>query len=346
MKSRWMLLLGALSLTTLATACVPGETTANPTAMCSYVIGDGQDGRDATIKRIVYPGGNVDHNDETEEVVYVPCNERNYLVNDGSRVNANGVQVGDRFTPAKGSTKSNTPVGVYYDVFWTLNQGDVAMRRFYDLCYKYECYSRDSSTGAANFSTPGWNGLLGENFGTSTDGAIATALKEFDDSIWTNKDPLQFEELGKAASELFRDKVALRTGYDLDLFCGSGSSGWPTPNKPGEGEFRCTTVRIVITDVISLDDKSVEQAEETRQAEQARSANADRLEAAIALYGPNAAYWLGLQDTLAQCGPTTTCVVTIGTPPDNQDTTPITVVPNNQPTSTDPPTSGTDSAGG
>ncbi len=309
------MLLGALSLITLATACMPGDTTANPVAMCSYVVGDGQEGRDSTIKRVVYPNQNIDHNEDTENVVYVPCQSRNYLVNNGKRLNANNVQVGDRFTAANGTTQTNTPVGVYYDVFWTLNQEEVAMRRFYDLCYKYECYSKDASTGAANFSTPGWNGMLGENFGPAADEAIAFALKQFDDDIWENKDTVLYEQLGTAASELFSSKVALRTGYNLDLFCGSGNSGWPNPDKPGEGEFSCTTVRIVVTDVFSTDATANEQAEETRQADQARSANAERLNTAKEIYGDDASYWLGLQDTLKQCGPTTTCVVTIGEPP-------------------------------
>lgn len=295
-----------------ASACTT-DTVANPAAMCSFVVGDGKDGRGAEVKKVAWPDQNSPKG--TNEVTkYVPCNSRNFIVNDGTVFNANQQKVGDRFTPTLTYTSTGKPVNVYWSAYWTLNQDEDTLRKFYELCHKYECYSTDSSSGAANFSTPGWNGMLGENFGTAGDQALFAALSKFDDAIWEDHSAELYEQLGTEVSNLFAEKVRVKTGYELDLFCGSGNSGWPDPKKPNEGQFNCTNVRFVIDRVESADPKLQEQQNEQTAAEKAMEANAQKLAAAQAIYGDYAPYWLGLQDTLARCNEQTTCVINIGEP--------------------------------
>lgn len=329
-SKRRVALLAAIVIPTVSMAAcdIPDENTSNPAAMCSYIIGNGKDGHDSKVHEIVYPDFNVGYDENSEVARYVPCNSRNFLINDGTKVNANNERVGDRFTPSVGYTKQGTQINVYTSAYWTLNQSDDAMRKFWELCYKYTCASSDSSAGAANFSTPGWNGMLGENFGPTIDQVILEATAEIDDAVWQKHDPKLYDELSKRMSELFAGKMRARTGYDVDLFCGSGNSGWTNPNKPGEGEFTCTNVRFVVDVVDAADAGVVEQANEQTQTQLELAANQQRYDAAVKLYGDLAAYWLGLQDTIKLCNESgsATCVINIPSPNGGDDSTPPVVV--------------------
>lgn len=125
--------------------------------------------------------------------------------------------------------------------------------------------------------------------------------------IWKTHDPAQYEALGDAMSAVFAEKIRQNLGYSQDLFCGSGNSQWDNPDKPGEGTFSCSPVRIIIDDV----QRVTVQADESTAG--ALSINAQRLSNAKAIYGDNAEYWLGLQDTIEICGKVgATCVFNIG----------------------------------
>jgi hypothetical protein len=299
-------LLGACALT----ACT-GQSTS--TAQCAYVVGDGQDGRDRMIRSVTYPNQETEALD-TKVAQFIPCGPRNFIINDGSVKDANGKQVGDRFTPTKAWTKE-TPgkprkqVDIWTSSFWTLNQDGNVLREFYTLCYKYTCYTEDAeAAGDANYSTPGWNGMLGENFGGAIDqAAVQVVAANFDSDIV--KDPTKWAELGNLMAEEFKKQARARTGYAGDLFCGSGNSGWKDPANPGakDNPYTCTNVRVTIDLVQSTDPKD-------READTAASAVAQRVANAKQLYGSEWAHQLGVQDAIDKCrnNKETTCVINIG----------------------------------
>lgn len=315
--------LAAVSVTLLAslTACSEGDQ-ATPTSMCAFRIGDGQDGRNADVKEVIYPGFVVKRErdgagDFEDEVQYFPCNARNFIVNDGKQTNVDGKKVGDWFEPAVGYTKEGTKVNVYYSMYWTPNQtASVQKDSFYPFCYKYTCYTTDDSkAGNANFSTEGWNGMLGENFPQAA-GAIVIrdSKKVLTDASWNEKhDTNEWDKLATQLSENFAAEIRANTGVADDMFCGSGNSGWSDPKKPGEGEFTCTNVRFKVTSIVNADPKGQKIADGQAQQNLQEETNAAALKAAQAKYGEMAPYWLGLQDTLDKCAAENiTCVVTLG----------------------------------
>lgn len=139
------------------------------------------------------------------------------------------------------------------------------------------------------------------------DAAARDAAITVTDDIWMNHDPAQYEALGDAMSAVFAEKIRQNLGYPQDLFCGSGNSQWENPSNPGVGTFTCSPVRIIIDDVQRVE----VQADESTEG--AQNLNAQRLNNARAIYGDDAEYWLGLQDTIEACGKAgATCVFNIG----------------------------------
>ncbi len=303
-KAIALLVIVLFALSFILSAC---DAVSPQSATCAYVVGSGTNGYDAKVHNVVYPGQSLPDNNTTGEVVhYVPCNSRNYIINDGTDINANNEKVGDRYILTKATTKSGTQITIASSSFWTLNQSNQAMRDFYSVCFKYTCFSDSDQGGGANFSTKGWNGLLSENFGPAVDAAARRAAAEVTDDVWQTHDPSQYKALAALMSKYFADEVRARFGFPEDLFCGSGNSGWADSNKPGVGEFTCTPVRVIVEDVEVL-----QMATDSGTQAQA-DLNAARLAAAEQLYGPGAAFWVGLQDTIDKCkGAGTTCVFNI-----------------------------------
>jgi hypothetical protein len=203
---------------------------------------------------------------------------------------------------------SGVSIKIAATAYWTLNESDRAMRDFYDVCFKYQCASDKDVSGDNNFGTKGWNGMLAEDFGYSMDraGKLAASDAKVTDNVWKTHDPAQYKVLGDAMAADFGDIVRATLGYSEDLFCGSGNSAWPDPTKPGQGTFACTPVRIVVDDV-----ELVPQQSDTSQG--AMTLAQQRQALAVALYGDQAGYWLGVLDAIAQCkAAQVTCVFNIG----------------------------------
>lgn len=280
-----------------------------PSAMIAYVVGDGKDGHDNRVHNIVYPDQKVSYDDQREIIRYVPSNSRNYIINDGSQRDANNHRVGDRFKPVLAYTKTGTPILVSIRAFWTLNESKPALMKFWELCFKYTCADSKAEGGNANFGTKGWNGMLGENFGPSVDTSTRDSAETIGDDIWQFHKETLYNQLASLVSEHFADEVRKTTGYNVDLFCGSGNSGWPDPRQPGKGEYRCTNVRFVVDDVQLAPVKNNASGSTANN----KTLNADRLKAAQALYGDTAGYWLGVQDTIAACKQGgVSCVINLG----------------------------------
>lgn len=276
------------------------------TATCAYIIGAGNSGYDAKVHRIVYPGQTVPESLTGEVVRYIPCNSRNYIINDGT-VKVGESTVGDRGTLTLATTKTGVQITIKSTALWTLNQSDQALRDFYTVCFKYSCFDDNDQGGTANFSTPGWNGMLSENFGPSVDVAAGVAAFVVEDAVWQTHDPKEYQALADKMSAAFNDAVRARFGFQENLFCGSGNSGWPDPNKPGEGEFYCSPVRFIVEDV-----QVFKQAGDSGTAAQGQL-NAITLANAKAKYGDAAGFWLGLIDSIEACkGSGATCIFNVG----------------------------------
>jgi len=304
--------IGAFLVTSADSCMGDNPDTANPPSMCSYVIGDGQDGRNATIHKVVYPNQSVDYNNDKEDVRYIPCNERNFIVNPEGEKNSSGKPVGDWHIPMNGKTTTGTPVQSWLRAYWTPNEDKEAMESFYILCDKYKCASDKAVSGDENFSTEGWNGLLGETFPTALEESFNDAVNTMGDVIWQKPTQAMYDEVAKKMAADFPIRVRAKTGRNLDLFCGSGNSGWPNSDKPGEGKYTCSNVRIEINSIFGANQDLRDSADALTQAEKEKDVNNQRLAAAQILYGPNTAYWLGLLDAIRACNEKTTCVVNIG----------------------------------
>ena len=313
--------LGAASVTLLAslTACSGDyyeyDDLATPEWACAIKSNDGKEGRDAKIEDVYYPGEKIKYDYDTEVITFVPCNPRNLIVNDGTVVDGNGDKVGDRYTQTVGYTKEGTKVLISWSAFWMLNQSEnVVKRSFSPLCSKYNCGSEEAKAGSTNNSTEGWNDMLGENNMPASDsllkGLSSTVLT---DKSWMDHNQTEWNALAGAASKGFAEAIRPYTGFADDIFCGSGSvSGWDDPNEPGKGEFTCGNVRFVIDDVVPADKDLAELANRSTKAAQEKKVNHEELAAAKNKYGPDAGYWLGLQDTLELCNKNASCIVSLG----------------------------------
>jgi hypothetical protein len=298
----------AVASVSALTACSSAST---PTGMCGWVVGDGQGGNDANIHKTVYPGqsANVSTNEVAE---YVPCGPRNYIITDGSVKD-----LGDQTTPILAYTKDLTPVKVQVDALWQLNQSKDALSKFAELCNKYACSASDTDASAkyANSATPGWTKMLTENFSPAMTDAMQIAMKQVPDSIWKSQDPDAKKQLNELLSKAFKDSIRVRTGYNVDLFCGSGNSGWANSSKPGDGNYTCTDVRFDVTKVVAANTTTQDNASATNQTQLDTEANQGRYDKSVPLYGDQTHYWLGVQDAASKCPSGATCNIYLGTPP-------------------------------
>jgi hypothetical protein len=292
----------------LAAGC--GGHASTTSALCAVVIGDGQSSHDSNVHNTYFPNQKIHYANQSELVRYFPCNSRNYIVNPGKTLNAANQVIGDRHSPTTAKTKGHTLVQIWSHALWTLNEDKTIIKnRFWPVCLKYTCYQTNSGGSSSNFSTPGWNGMLGEVLGPALDRSIAAVINNANDSVWVDSDQTEFTKLGAKASNLFAAKVQQELGYQDPVFCGSGNSQWPNPLNPGKGTFHCSNVRIVIDAIEPVSKQLAAQV-------QSVSLNQQRLEKAKDLYGSMASYFLGLQDTVEACKTAAVaCVINIGGSP-------------------------------
>ena len=291
------------------TAC---SGVATPTGMCAWVVGDGQSGHDSKVRKTLYPDEQVSKGGD-EVVQFVPCGPRNYIITDGTVKDVKGNVVGDRQTPIEALTSSNTPVRVQVSAFWQLNQQPDALSKFKEFCNKYNCYTTSAEAGKSNFASDGWNGMLSENMGPAIESATKTAMKQIPDEVWKTKDPELTKKLATSLSASFMEAFRVRTGYNVDLFCGSGNSGWENAEK--HENFNCTNVRFEVTDVSARDSQAQNNANVQSQEDLTKKANQSRFDSSVPLYGDQTGRWLGVQDAVKSCPQGSTCNFYLDTVP-------------------------------
>lgn len=290
-----------------------GNNTATTTDKCAIVLGNGQNGNNANVQAIYYAGQEF-HRGNNQIVRYFPCNSRDYLINNGNQYNANNVKIGDRFTLSPGVTSEGTQIKVAVNAYFTLNENRYVLENdFWPLCQKYTCASNTTASGHADSSTPGWNNMLGEVFGSAVDQTMHEVTPQIDDSSWTDENYAQWQKLDTLLAQNFDANVRQVYGYNANIFCGSGNSNW-TGKSPGKGQFVCTNVRFEVTGVWPTSSKLANQSNNS-SGEQAQIAEGQRtLAITTAKYGSSslAGWSLAMQDVLSSCPKGSTCVVNTG----------------------------------
>jgi hypothetical protein len=193
-------------------------------------------------------------------------------------------------------------------IYWTLNQNKKALDGFYAYQLKYKAASDRDISGDENSSTPGWNELLAETMLPAAERSITEAMSLVTDAIWQSNDVDQKKIATDYAISVIKDKLRVIYGSgDLDYFCGSASSSWPDPKKPGVGEYFCADISIVIDKVKKNPDQTNASVQGSLEQSQ------QRLQVAIELYGAEAAQcWLGYQDLIQMaCSVSPSCNIII-----------------------------------
>lgn len=303
-RKSWVLLVPILAGSALAmSACTNAKTDAS---QCAYLIHSGFFDA-AHVKDILYPGQRINTNNVT--VYKVPCNARNYEVTDASSDH------GDLKSPIQSKTGADkdvpgTPVGVELTGLFTLNESKSALTAFLPFCQKYSCFTDSKSdTSATNFSSPGWNGMLRENFQPVLNRAVRIALLKFGPNVWN--DQSEWPAVGDAISATFNVQMQSQTGQsddNVNFFCASGA-------KVGT----CPPITIQVDNIIPPDyvkkayDAQVAAAQQKLTAQAQQATNQAQLNAAKAKYGTDAGTVLGLLDEINACNASTHCSVILGT---------------------------------
>jgi hypothetical protein len=322
MRSSRLLVALIIALSIIVSAC-GDKHLATPQGFCADIFGDGQNGRTAGFTKTVWPEQVINDYNSSEQVAnFLPCQPRNY------KATLHKGEGGDRSTPTKASTKDGTEVLAAWTVYFTPNQGNVAQKQFAELCGKYKCWFTQEDAQNAKFANPQWMGMLHENVGTSGNDAVAAAiegsakdeLKGYGEESWKNLTVDLKQKIADDASKVFAKMASKRTGYDQDLFCGSGSTSfWKDPKHPGaEGNtYTCSQVRFVIDDIVNADPAQQKAAQQQQAATRDKTSNQSRQDAADKLYGSNqGGYWLGVQDTIERCAQVRqNCSINLGNPP-------------------------------
>lgn len=309
---RTIAIAGLLMLTSAGLTACGDKDVATSGDMCAYTVGDGQNGNNASVHANYLPNQTFTQTD-SEQTMFFPCNSRNLRFEDGTTdTDAQEKPLG----PLQVYTSTGTKVTVAVRMDWTLNENkDVLTNIFIPWCSKYECASSDPTVRSDSFSTKGWTtGLLGENAVPVLTSSVTDTIQGMDDTVW--KDVTKKADAASAISAAFMKNIRATMGSTADLFCGSGeSSGW-SGAKPGEGDFKCSPVRVTISSIQPTDKSLLDIQAQQAKAEMQKAANEKELDAAKARYGSNAEQTLGDLDRIKACAQSSKeCNVYVGTTP-------------------------------
>lgn len=197
------------------------------------------------------------------------------------------------------------PVYVWSSVYFTANQNEAVMKQFLPFALKYGAADNspqtdDSISSSLHSSSPGWENMLQENMGPAVDRASELAVQSFGPDLWRTQD--DWSKLGDLIAANLDNELAVETGSSTPFFCGDAST-----------EAKCTQMTVVVSNVTPEDPAVITAYNQEVQAEQSTAANAARLAQAKLLYGSDANYFLGIQDTAQLCPK---CTIYIGSPSD------------------------------
>jgi hypothetical protein len=263
------------------------------------------------VQQVVQPGESVNGNDGTT-VWYFPGNYRNYvtLPKDSDRNNPQAVTTGPGPDKEVGmSVHTWTYVG--FEVNPAIaNKADhyATATAFLKFCLKYACATTEaqndtSNAGQIRSSDPGWENMLNEVMPRAIDDATQTAIQKYGPDLWVNR--AQWKAYGLGIAGNLTDELDTLSGSTIPYFCG-----------PGSTEQKCTALSVTIQNVTPVDQDVITQYNKQVSAQYAQQASAARLKVAQSLYGPDAYFFTGLQDTIGMCqAKGVTCNIYVGNPP-------------------------------
>ena len=265
------------------------------------------------VEDVVSPGDSINQGNGTT-TWYFPANYRNYvtLPSNGDRGNPQAETTGPGKNGDVGmSDYTWTYVGFEVNPDIVVKQGGLYPNAtsFLKFCLKYGCASTDAQNDASNAgqvrsSDPGWENMLNEVMPRAIDDATRTAIVTYGPDLWTNRS--QWTDYGnKIAGSLTAELQDLTGNTGQPYFCG-----------PGSTTVKCTPLSVTIQNVTPVDPDVVTQYNKEVSAQYAQQAATARLKAAQAIYGSDANYFLGLQDTIGVCqSKGVTCNIYVGNPP-------------------------------
>ncbi len=305
-----ILLLVLMSLSACSNPVAASEGA--PPANCVYIVGDSKGGDDGNIHDVVYPNDDNYTVDDGEDSWFVYCNGRNFLFNNGDEYYLDGIRIGDYHKPLLVTSQSGVNFFITGGIYWMLNQDRAAMEDFWEQCLKYTCASPEAYDPAAqnqNFATVGWSGFIVENFTYAILGAANKGMLHVSDDIWYKNSLEQIELLEDQISTNFAAELRTTLGFDTDIICGSHTSGWQHPDRPGEGDdnkFICADIRVDITSVMVAPDEYQTPAGRL-------VLNQMNYDSAHILYGENTEEVLGNLNTVEACVQAgANCTVVVG----------------------------------
>jgi hypothetical protein len=282
----------------IITACSHAQPA---TSQCALVTGHGFASGTQNVIAIAHPGQYVSVGNGNT-IWYYPCDARNFIVSPSGQPGDVHIPISVRTAPQ--GTAPGMPVNIWLQAYFTPNQNEGAMKAFLPFCQKYGCAeaSNDQTDNSVqtnpHFSTPGWEGMLTENFPFALQRAATAIISSYGPSLWI--DHSQWVKLGDDIAAQLNKQLSAETESSTPFFCGSNSS-----------ESACTQMTVLISNVEPTDPEVQTLYNQQIAAEQAVAVNQARLKAAQELYGPYAQYFLGLDDLAQQCK---TCAIYVGAP--------------------------------
>lgn len=306
MPAAFMALLAAVAITVSACSSVQPS-------IGQYAIVTGQGPfSNQDVKHFVNPGDHIKVG-SGDTIWYVPANVRNYVTAPSN---------GDRGTPqaeitGSSRTEPGMPVYTWSYLAFELNPGMAVnptahhsmAASFFAFCLKYGCASQtaqDSSSNAtlSRSSDPGWLNMLDEVFPRAIDNATRDVITSYGPDLWTNRG--EWGDFGDKIAAALPAEIAKMTGSGgYQYFCGTGST-----------ESRCAPFTFLVNNVTPVD-PGVQAAynQQITSAYQAQS-GAARFKAATEIYGPDASWFLGMKDLIAECAADhVTCNIYAGNAP-------------------------------
>jgi hypothetical protein len=293
-------IIGGLAAATVSAAMLTACTTSTPAlSECGATTNGGFGASGQGITSITLPGGRVTTG-AGETAWYWPCNPRNFATgSNGDRPRQQAIVR----TNGDGKGTPGMPVLVDSTVYFSANENSTAIKKFLPFCFKYGCATNNPQTDAsvsdsAHSSSKGWENMLLENMGPAVDRAAQVAALGYGPDLWLEQG--DWNALGDKIASAMNAQLDKETETTTPFFCGANST-------PG----RCDGMTVVVSSVTPEDPAVVATYNREVQAEQSKAANAARLAQAQLLYGSEANYWLGIQDTEANCP---RCTFIVGDP--------------------------------
>lgn len=265
------------------------------------------------VEDVVSPGDSINQGSGTT-TWYFPGNYRNYvtLPQNGDRSNPQAELTGPdpKVKDSVGmSDYTYTFVGFEVNPAITLKADHYRVATaFLQFCLKYSCASTDaqndtSNAGQVRSSDPGWENMLNEVMPRAIDDATRTAIVTYGPDLWTNRG--QWTEYGNKIADNLSTELESLTGTSIPYFCG-----------PGSTTSTCTKLSVTVQNVTPADPDVITAYNKEVSAQYQQQAGAARLAAAQKIYGPDAYWFMGLQDTIDHCkAQGASCSIYVGNPP-------------------------------